>query len=108
MRTILPVLTAAALIALAGPALAGKSTPQEREITKQLNLEQAQQAKNTTQQIAAAAPGANTKSPGAAPEAAATTPIESAPAAGQSQPSAADTSLGNAGAANADAGQQGQ
>ena len=78
METI--VLASAALLALASPALAGKSTPQEREATKQLNLEQAQQAKSTTQQIAAAAK-ADTKSQGAAPEAQATAPVASAPAA---------------------------
>jgi len=79
MKTILPVLTSAALLVLAGPALAGKSTPQEREVTKQLNLEQAQQAKSTTQQIAAATPNANMQSQ-AAPAAAPSTPVESAPA----------------------------
>jgi hypothetical protein len=82
MKTILPALTSAALLALAGPALAGKSTPQEREVTKQLNLEQAQQAKNTTQQIAAAIPSVKTQSQ-SAPAAAPTTPVESTPAAGQ-------------------------
>ena len=73
------VLASAALLVLASPALAGESTPQEREATKQLNLEQAQQAKSTTQQIAAAK--ADTKSQGAAPEAQATAPIAGAPAA---------------------------
>lgn len=96
MKTILPALTGAALLALAGPALAGKSTPQEREVTKQLNLEQAQQAKNTTQQIAAATPGANMQNQ-SAPAAAPTTPVESTPPAGEKQnqtPANPDTSAG--------------
>jgi hypothetical protein len=84
MKPILSVLTCAAVLALAGPALAGKSTPQEREITKQLNLEQAQQAKSTTQQIAAAAPSVNMPSQ-TAPAASPTKPVESAPANEQTQ-----------------------
>lgn len=84
MKTILPVLTAAAFALLAGPALAGHSTPKEREATRQLNLEAAQQAKSTNQQMAAA--NTNTKmQTEAAPAAAPTTPVESSPAAGQIQ-----------------------
>lgn len=84
MKTILPVLTATAFALFAGPALAGHSTPQEREATRQLNLEAAQQAKNTNQQIAAANTNAKMQTQ-AAPAAAPTTPIESSPAAGQIQ-----------------------
>src|SRR6185503_7758034 len=73
MKTILPVLTSAAIVLLAGPALAGQSTPKEIEITKQLNLEQAQQAKNTNQQIAANMPSTNTQAQ-SAPAAAPSTP----------------------------------
>ena len=83
MKTAIPFLTGAVLALLAGPALAGHSTPQEREATRQLNLEAAQQAKNTNQQIAAA--NANTNAgtnmqTQSAPAAAPTTPVESAPA----------------------------
>lgn len=85
MKTVLPVMTAAAFVLLAGPALAGHSTPKEREATRQLNLEATQQAKSTNQQIAAANTNANmqTQSP---PAAAPTAPVESAPAQGQNQP----------------------
>src|SRR5262249_51158257 len=95
MKTILPVLTSAALLVLAGPALAGKSTPQEREVTKQLNLEQAKQDKTTTQQIAAATPKAeaNTQSQ-SAPAAAPSTPVESAPAEQTQTPAPSDASAG--------------
>ena len=82
MKTAIPVLTSA-MLALAGPALAGHSTPQEREATRQLNLEAAQQAKNTNQQLAAATT-TNTQTQSmptqSAPAAAPTTPVESAPA----------------------------
>src|ERR1044072_4824102 len=95
MKTILPVLTSAALLVLAGPALAGKSTPQEIEATKQLNLEQAQQAKATTQQIAAATPKAdsNTQSQ-SAPAASPSTAVESAPAEQAQTPAPSDASAG--------------
>jgi hypothetical protein len=84
MKTITPVLTAAAFVLFAGPAFAGHSTPQEREATRQLNIQAAQQAKSTNQQIAAASPNASTQTP-TAPAAAPTTPVESAPPAGQIQ-----------------------
>jgi hypothetical protein len=99
MKTVLPVLTAAAFVLFAGPALAGHSTPKEREATRQLNLEAAQQAKSTNQQIAAANTSTSTQTqtaPGAAP----TTPVESSPAAGQIQDQsagAADNSPANPG-----------
>ena len=95
MKTIIPILTSAALFALAGPALAGKSTPKEIETTKQLNLEQAQQAKNSNQQIAAATPNANMPAQ-SAPAAAPTVPVESAPAADQNQSPNPDSSAGPA------------
>lgn len=88
MKTAIPVLTSAMLALLAGPALAGHSTPQEREATRQLNLEAAQQAKSTNQQIAAANANANMQTQSAtqsAPAAAPTTPVESAPAADANQ-----------------------
>jgi len=72
------------LALLAVPALAGHSTPQEREATRQLNLETAQQAKSTNQQIAAANTNANMQTQ-TAPAAAPTAPVESAPAQGQNQ-----------------------
>lgn len=88
MKTAIPVLTSA-MLALAGPALAGHSTPQEREATRQLNLEAAQQAKNTNQQLAAATTTTNTQTQSmpaqSAPAAAPTTPVESAPAAEANQ-----------------------
>jgi hypothetical protein len=84
MKTVLPVLTAAAFILAAGPALAGHSTPKEREATRQLNLEAAQQAKNTNQQIASANTNANMQTQ-SAPAAAPTTPVESTPPADQNQ-----------------------
>lgn len=83
MKTAIPVLTGAMLALLAGPALAGHSTPQEREATRQLNLEAAQQAKSTNQQIAAANTNTNTSTTmqtQSAPAAAPTAPVESAPA----------------------------
>jgi hypothetical protein len=83
MKTTIPALTGAMLVLLAAPALAGRSTPQEREATRQLNLEAAQQAKSTNQQIASANTNTNTQAAKAqsAPEASPTTPVESAPAA---------------------------
>ena len=82
MKTALPVLTAAALALFAGPALAGHSSPKEREATRQLNIQAAQEAKSTNQQIASA--NTNTQTT-AGPAAAPTTPVESAPPAGQIQ-----------------------
>ena len=78
MKMMIVAMTSAAFLALGGSAFAGQSTPQEREITKQLNLEQAQQAKTNNQQIASAAP-APSMAPQSAPAAAPTTPVESAP-----------------------------
>jgi len=96
MKTILPVLTSAAIVLLAGPALAGQSTPKEIEITKQLNLEQAQQAKNTNQQIAANMPSTDTQAQ-SAPAAAPSTPAEAAPAQNENENSKpAETSAGPA------------
>jgi len=70
-------LASAALMVLAAPAFAGHSTPAEREATRQLNLEAAQQAQNnnpnSTQQVAVTDPSANSP-PAAAP----TAPVESA------------------------------
>src|SRR3954462_11039484 len=54
MKTTIPALTGAMLVLLAAPALAGRSTPHQREATRQLHLEAAQQAKSTNQQIASA------------------------------------------------------
>jgi hypothetical protein len=99
MKTNIPAFACAALLALAGPAFAGKSTPQEREATKQLNLEAAQQAKNTNQQLAAAS--TNTTMPTqSAPAAAPSTPVETAPATEQANSpaaSAAESPAGNSG-----------
>jgi len=95
MKTTIPALTGAMLVLLAAPALAGHSTPQEREATRQLNLEAAQQAKSTNQQIASANINTNAQAPKAgaqsAPEASPTTAVESAPAAdaNQGEPGAA-------------------
>ena len=99
MKTIIPAFACAAVLALAGPAFAGKSTPQEREATKQLNLEAAQQAKTTNQQFAAAS--TNTAMPAqSAPAAAPTAPVESAPATEQANSPAAsppESPAGNSG-----------
>lgn len=100
MKTVLPVLTAAAFVLFAGPAFAGHSTPQEREATRQLNLEAAQQAKSTNQQIAAANTKTSTQTQ-MAPAAAPTSPVESSPAQSQIQDqpaSPADNSPANPGA----------
>ena len=73
-------LPAAALAMLAGPAFAAThhpSTAKEREVTRQLNLEQAQQAQNASQPVAAQMQATAPSAPAAAP----TTPVESAPAA---------------------------
>jgi hypothetical protein len=91
MKTAIPVLTGAIVALLTGPALAGHSTPQEREATRQLNLEAAQQAKNTNQQIAAANTNPQTQSATqSAPAAAPTAPVQSAPAADANQNAAAN------------------
>jgi len=99
MKTIIPAFACAAVLALAGPAFAGKSTPQEREATKQLNLEAAQQAKTTNQQLAATS--TNTTMPAqSAPAAAPTAPVESAPATEQANSPAAsppESPAGNSG-----------
>ena len=74
MKTIVAAL--AGVVLLASPAFAARHSTdaKEREITKQLNLEQAQSAAQPAAvQMQATAPGA----PAAAP----TTPVESAPAA---------------------------
>jgi hypothetical protein len=95
MKTVLPVLTAAAFVLFAGPAFAGHSTPKEREATRQLNLEAAQQAKSTNQQIAAANTDANRQTQSAP------APVDSSPAQGQIQDqpaSPADNSPANPGA----------
>ena len=94
MKIAIPVSAAAALVLLAGPAFAGHSTPKEREATRQLNLEAAQQAKNANPQIASANVGQNVgqnigqsaQTPAEnAPIAAPTSPVETAPAAERSQ-----------------------
>jgi hypothetical protein len=83
MKPAIPVLTAAAFVLLATPALAGQSTPKEREATRQLNIQAAQDAKNTNQQIAAA--NASVAAQATAPAAAPTAPVESSPAPAQVQ-----------------------
>jgi len=83
MKTAIPVLTAAAFVLLATTALAGQSTPKEREATRQLNIQAAQEAKNTNQQNAAAS--ASVAAQATAPAAAPTAPVESSPAPGQIQ-----------------------
>jgi hypothetical protein len=103
MKAIIPAMTCAALLAMAGPAFAGKSTPQEREATKQLNLEAAQQAKNTNQQLAAASSStamSNTAMPSqSTPAPAPATAAESAPATEQANSAAspAQSPAGNSG-----------
>jgi len=84
MKIAIPVLTAAVFVLFTGPALAGHSTPKEIEATRQLNIQAAQEAKTTNQQIAAANTGAKMQTQ-TAPSAAPTTPVESSPAAGQIQ-----------------------
>jgi hypothetical protein len=94
MKIAIPVLTAAAFVLLAGPALAGHSTPKEREATRQLNIQAAQDAKNTNQQIAATNPSMAAQA--TAPAAAPTTPVESSAGQVQDQPaSPADNSPAN-------------
>ena len=81
MKIAIFVSTAATLAMLAGPALAvGHSTAKEREITRQLNLEQSRQAQSSNQNSAQQVASANTQEQ-SAPAAAPTTPVESAPAA---------------------------
>ena len=54
MHTRMIALTGAAVLMLSGPALAGESTPAEKEATRQLNLQAAQNAKpELPQQMAA-------------------------------------------------------
>ena len=77
MKTIIAAL--AGVVLLAGPAFAARhsSDAKEREITKQLNLEQAQQARSASQPVAAQMQATAPSTPAAAP----TTPVESTPAA---------------------------
>jgi len=77
MKTIVAAL--AGVVLLASPAFAARhsSDAKEREITKQLNLEQAQQARSASQPVAAQMQATAPSAPAAAP----TTPVESAPAA---------------------------
>ena len=83
MKPVLPAFAIAMLAALATPALAGHSTPQEREVTRQLNLEAARQAQATNQESAAtSAVRAQNQAP---PSAAPTSPIETAPVPDQNQ-----------------------
>lgn len=94
MKPAIPVLTAAAFVLFAGPALAGHSTPQEREATRQLNIQAAQDAKNTNQQIAASS--ASMAAQATAPAAAPTTPVESSAGQVPEQPaSPADNAPAN-------------
>jgi len=72
MKTAIPVVTAAVLALCTGPAFAGHSTAKEREVTRQLNIQAAQDAKNSNQQSASTS--ASMQSPAAAP----TTPVEGA------------------------------
>jgi hypothetical protein len=84
MKIIHSALTAAAFVMLAGPALAvGHSTAKEREITRQLNLEQSRQAQanNQNQQVASASTQTQSAQEQSPPAAAPTTPVESAPIA---------------------------
>jgi hemolysin activation/secretion protein len=82
MKTPKLTLAGASLLLLATPALAGHSTPAERETTRQLNLEAARQGQNSNQasapqtQFADATAGQPANSP---PAAAPTARIESAP-----------------------------
>ena len=79
MKSCLRLLAGSLLLTMAAaPALAGHSSPAEREATRQLNLQAAQSAKadNSASQIAAADNASMT--PGSPPAAAPTTPIQSA------------------------------
>ena len=83
MKTIVAAL--AGVVLLASPAFAASRSTEakERDITKQLNLEQAQQAQSANQgnqQVATASRPAQS-----APDAAPTTPVESAPAGNADQ-----------------------
>jgi predicted lipid-binding transport protein (Tim44 family) len=77
MKTIVAAL--AGVVLLASPAFAASRSTEakERQITKQLNLEQAQQAQSASQPVAAQMQATAPSAPAAAP----TTPVESAPAA---------------------------
>lgn len=55
MNTRMIAMTGAAFLMLAAPAVAGESTPAEKEATRQLNMQAAQNAKPDTPQMAAAA-----------------------------------------------------
>ena len=83
MKTRTFVLAGASLAILAAPAIAGRSTPAEREATRQLNLEAARQVQNGSQdrssnaQFAVADPSANLPAD-SPPAAAPTTSVESA------------------------------
>jgi len=82
MKIAIPVLTAAAFALFAGPAFAGHSTAKEREVTRQLNIQAAEEARASNQQSASISTNANPQTP-AAPAAAPTTPVENAPPADQ-------------------------
>jgi len=77
MKTIVAAL--AGVVLLASPAFAARhsSDAKEREITKQLNLEQAQQARSASKPVAAQMQATAPSTPAAAP----TTPVESTPSA---------------------------
>jgi predicted lipid-binding transport protein (Tim44 family) len=77
MKTIVAAL--AGVVLLASPAFAASRSTEakERQITRQLNLEQAQQAQSASQPVAAQMQATAPSAPAAAP----TTPVESAPAA---------------------------
>lgn len=87
MKTRTFVLAGASLAILAAPAIAARSTPAEREATRQLNLEAARQVQNGSQdrssnaQFAVADPSANLPAdspPAAAPTTPVATSVESA------------------------------
>ncbi|HET7083922.1 MAG TPA: hypothetical protein VFI23_04070 [Rhizomicrobium sp.] len=77
MKIAIPVL-AGVLVVLAGPALAGHSSAKEREVTRQLNLEQARMAQASNQGSAQFATANQAQS---APAVAPAAPVESAPVA---------------------------
>jgi len=83
------------LIAVAGPALAGKSTPRARN-HQQLNLGAGAAGQEHDAADRGRRTGREYEIAGCGPEAAATTPIEARPQPGRAKPPR-DTSLGNAG-----------
>ena len=98
MKMRICALASVTLAVLAAPALAGRSTPAEREATRQLNLEAARQAQNSNQtlqnapQVTVADPSANLPA-NSPPAAAPTTPVQTASIANPDSAAAAPALL---------------